>query len=49
VLLSAAATWSADGQELAIENPSPAFADAARIAGLDLSQFSSSPFVARNS
>jgi len=49
VLLSAAATWSADGQELAIESPSPAFADAARIAGLDLSQFSSSPFVARNS
>lgn len=40
VLLSAAATWAADGQELTIEEPSPAFADAIQIAGLELSQFS---------
>ncbi len=44
VLLSAAATWEADGQELVVQEPSPAFADAIRIAGLELSQFS-----ARNS
>ena len=44
VLLSAAATWEADGQELVVHEPSPAFADAIRIAGLELSQFS-----ARNS
>ena len=49
VLLSAAATWSADGQELAIEQPSAAFADAVRIAGLDLTQFASSQTAARNS
>ncbi|MEO3389363.1 STAS domain-containing protein [Mesorhizobium sp. CAU 1741] len=40
VLLSAAATWTADGQDLSIEEPSPAFADAIQTAGLDLSQFS---------
>ena len=39
VLLSAAATWNADGVELTLEEPSPAFADAVRIAGLDLSSF----------
>ena len=39
VLLSAAATWGADGAELTIEEPSAAFADAIRIAGLDLTQF----------
>src|SRR5690606_23315272 len=39
VLLSAAATWSADGVELALEDPSPAFVDAAAIAGPDLSRF----------
>jgi len=47
VLLSAAATWSADGLELALEEPSPAFVDAAAIAGLDLSRFATTP-VARN-
>lgn len=40
VLLSAAATWTADGAELKLEEPSPAFADALAIAGLDLAQFS---------
>lgn len=40
VLLSAAATWSADGVDLKLEEPSPAFADALAIAGLDLAQFS---------
>ena len=40
VLLSAAATWASDGHELALEEPSPAFADAIAIAGLDLAQFS---------
>lgn len=49
VLLSAAATWSADGHALAIEHASPAFADAVRIAGLDLSRFTSSQPAARNS
>lgn len=39
VLLSAAATWSADGVELALEDPSPAFIDALATAGLDLSRF----------
>ena len=39
VLLSAVATWSADGQELTIAEPSPAFSDAIATAGLDLSQF----------
>lgn len=39
VLLSAAATWSADGAELTIEEPSPAFVDAVQTAGLDLAQF----------
>lgn len=39
VLLSAAATWSADGAELTIEEPSPAFVDAIQTAGLDLAQF----------
>ncbi len=39
VLLSAAATWSADGAELTIEEPSPAFVDAIQTAGLDLTQF----------
>ena len=39
VLLSAAATWSADGVELMLEEPSPAFVDAAATAGLDLSRF----------
>ena len=38
VLLSAAATWEADGQELTIEEPSPAFSDAIQTAGLTLSQ-----------
>jgi chemotaxis protein CheX len=54
VLLSAAATWGADGQELAIEAPSAAFAEAVRIAGLDLSHVATSrsgaasDFTARN-
>ena len=54
VLLSAAATWGADGQELAIEVPSAAFTEAVRIAGLDLSHFATSrtgaasDFTARN-
>ncbi|MBX9453565.1 MAG: STAS domain-containing protein [Neoaquamicrobium sediminum] len=39
VLLSAAATWAADGAELTIEEPSPAFVDAIQTAGLDLTQF----------
>jgi chemotaxis protein CheX len=39
VLLSAAATWSADGAKLTIEEPSPAFVDAVQTAGLDLAQF----------
>ena len=39
VLLSAAATWTADGAELTLEEPSPAFLDAVRIAGLELTQF----------
>lgn len=42
VLLSAAATWHADGVELTLQEPSPAFADAAGIAGLDLSRFTAS-------
>lgn len=48
VLLSAAATWSADGLELSLEEPSPAFVDAVAIAGLDLSHFTA-PSPARNS
>lgn len=40
VLLSAAATWAADGAELKLEQPSPAFRDALAIAGLELAQFS---------
>ena len=39
VLLSAAATWCADGRELTIAQPSAAFAEAIRVAGLDLSRF----------
>ncbi len=39
VLLSAATTWTADGAELTIEEPSPAFVDAIQTAGLDLTQF----------
>lgn len=39
VLLSAAATWEADGLELTVEQPSTAFSDAIRTAGLSLSQF----------
>ena len=39
LLLSAAATWSADGAELTLADPSPAFVDAAAIAGLALSRF----------
>lgn len=39
VLLSAAATWAADGAELTIEKPSPAFVNAIQTAGLDLTQF----------
>lgn len=39
VLLSAAATWAADGAELAIEEPSPAFVDAVQTAGLELTHF----------
>ena len=39
VLLSAAATWSADGAELTLEEPSPAFVDAIQTAGLDLTHF----------
>ena len=39
VLLSAAATWSADGASLTIEEPSPAFCDAVAVAGLELSNF----------
>jgi chemotaxis protein CheX len=41
VLLSAVATWSADGHELTVTEPSPAFSDAIDVAGLDLSRFSS--------
>jgi chemotaxis protein CheX len=40
VLLSAASTWTADGAELVISEPSPAFTDAIEIAGLELSRFS---------
>ena len=40
VLLSAVATWTADGAELKLEEPSPAFTDAVSTAGLDLAQFS---------
>jgi chemotaxis protein CheX len=40
VLLSAAATWGADGSELVLAEPSPAFADAVHTAGLELAQFS---------
>lgn len=36
VLLSATATWQADGMELTVEEPSPAFAAALETAGLDL-------------
>lgn len=39
VLLSAAATWAADGAELTIEEPSPTFVDAIQTAGLDLAKF----------
>ncbi len=39
VLLSAATTWEADGMELTVEEPSPAFSDAIQTAGLKLSQF----------
>lgn len=39
VLLSAAATWSADGVELTLQEPSPAFAEAIQTAGLELTQF----------
>lgn len=41
VLLSAAATWDADGAELTLNAPSVTFTDAIRLAGLDLSDFSS--------
>lgn len=45
VLLSAAATWEADGAELVLHQPSPAFTEAVTIAGLDLSQFATAlPF-----
>lgn len=40
VLLSAAATWNADGAEFRLEEPSPAFVDAVQTAGLDMTQFS---------
>lgn len=43
LLLSAAATWDADGAELALKEPSPAFTDAVAIAGLDLSHFATTP------
>ena len=46
VLLSAAATWNADGMELTLEEPSPAFSDAVRIAGLELCQFTASAEIA---
>ena len=49
VLLSAAATWSADGRALSVEHPSAAFIDAVRIAGLDLSRFTAPRFPARKS
>lgn len=39
VLLSAAATWSADRARLTVQEPSPAFADAIRTAGLELDHF----------
>lgn len=42
VLLSAAATWAADGAELTVEEPSPAFAAALQAAGLDLTHLRSS-------
>jgi chemotaxis protein CheX len=41
VLLSAAATWEADGHDLTVDDPSVPFTDALRTAGLDLSHFSS--------
>ncbi|TKT75512.1 STAS domain-containing protein [Aquamicrobium sp. LC103] len=39
VLLSAAATWAADGAELAVREPSAAFLEAAETAGLATSDF----------
>lgn len=39
VLLSAAATWASDGAELTLEEPSPAFVDAIRTAGIEISRF----------
>lgn len=39
ILLSAAATWTADASELTISEPSPAFTDAIEIAGLEISNF----------
>lgn len=39
VLLSAAATWDADGVALAIEAPSDAFVGTIRTAGLELARF----------
>lgn len=47
VLLSAAATWDADGATLAIQHPSGAFVDAVQSAGLELGQFAA-PLMARN-
>lgn len=41
VLLSAAATWHADGADFTLSEPSAPFSDAVRLAGLDLSDFSS--------
>ncbi|SFI54539.1 STAS domain-containing protein [Aerobium aerolatum] len=41
VLLSAAATWHADGADFTLSAPSAPFSDAVRLAGLDLSDFSS--------
>ena len=40
VLLSAAGAWSADGAELSVAEPSPAFLDAIQVAGLDMNHFS---------
>lgn len=43
VLLSAAATWRADGARLSIEEPSPAFSEAIALAGLELGDLTAAP------
>lgn len=39
VMLSAAATWQADGFDLELQEPSPAFTDAVHVCGLEMSAF----------